>query len=61
MSLILTPVMGIPLIQPGDDLSTIVISAVEKAAIVPQSGDIWIFAQKIVSKAENRLVNLSDG
>jgi coenzyme F420-0:L-glutamate ligase / coenzyme F420-1:gamma-L-glutamate ligase len=60
MSLILTPIAGIPLIQPGDDLSTIVISAAAEGGIVPQSGDIWIFAQKVISKAENRLVNLSE-
>lgn len=60
MSLILSPIPGIPIIQPGDDLSEIVIVAVKNARIVPQHGDVWIFAQKVVSKAENRLVNLSD-
>lgn len=60
MSLILTPVPGIPIIQPGEDLFGIIISAVKTAGITPIDGDIWVCAQKIVSKAENRLVNLTE-
>jgi len=58
--LTLTPLPSIPLIRPGDDLADILVSAVEAAGIALQDGDILVLAQKIVSKAEGRLVNLAD-
>lgn len=59
MALTLTPVMGIPLIQPGDDVSNIFIEALEKSKIQLENGNILVVAQKIISKAEKRLVNLT--
>jgi coenzyme F420-0:L-glutamate ligase / coenzyme F420-1:gamma-L-glutamate ligase len=58
MSLVLTGIPGIPLIQPGDDLAEKISNSVKLAGIKPQDGDIWVCAQKIISKAENRLINL---
>jgi coenzyme F420-0:L-glutamate ligase / coenzyme F420-1:gamma-L-glutamate ligase len=58
MPLTLTPLPGIPLVQPGDDLPAIVLAALQRAAINLQDGDILVFAQKIISKSEGRLVNL---
>jgi coenzyme F420-0:L-glutamate ligase/coenzyme F420-1:gamma-L-glutamate ligase len=55
----LTPLPGIPLIQPGDDLAAVILQALSRADIQLTSGDILVIAQKIVSKAEGRLVNLS--
>ena len=49
---------GIPLIQPGDDLGAIIGDAIAAAEIVPQAGDALVIAQKIVSKAEDRYVDL---
>ncbi|HQN04626.1 MAG TPA: coenzyme F420-0:L-glutamate ligase [Anaerolineaceae bacterium] len=60
MKLELTPVPGFPLIKPGDDLAEIIINTCEKAQIGIQGGDIFVLAQKIVSKSEGRLVNLND-
>ena len=60
MSLVLNPLAGIPMIFPGDDLATIIIGALENNHILLEEGDILVLAQKIVSKAENRLVNLRD-
>jgi coenzyme F420-0:L-glutamate ligase/coenzyme F420-1:gamma-L-glutamate ligase len=57
--LILTPLQGIPLVHPGDDLADMLLSALEQTGIVLQNGDILVVAQKVVSKAEGRLVNLS--
>lgn len=59
MTLILTPLPGIPLIHPGDDLPEILLHALERADIALQEGDILVLAQKIVSKAQGRLVNLA--
>lgn len=59
MTLTLTPLADIPLIRPGDDLVDILAASVQTTGISPQDGDILVLAQKIVSKAENRLVPLS--
>jgi coenzyme F420-0:L-glutamate ligase/coenzyme F420-1:gamma-L-glutamate ligase len=50
-SLIVTGVTGIKEIQPGDDLATIIAGRAELA-----DGDVVVVTQKIVSKAEDRLV-----
>lgn len=58
--LTLTAVPHIPLIQPGDDLAQILAEALLAADLRPQAGDVLAIAQKIVSKAEGRYVNLKD-
>lgn len=60
MSLVLTSLTDIPLIIPGDDLAAIIGRALELNRIHLEDGDIMVLAQKIVSKSENRLVNLND-
>src|SRR5258708_20017862 len=50
---------GIPEIRPGNDLAKCVASAATRAAIHFEDGDILVFAQKIVSKAEDTLVRLT--
>ena len=50
---------GVPMVQPGDDLAALAISALVDAAIAPETGDVLVVAQKIVSKAENRFVDVS--
>ncbi len=60
MTLTLTPLVNIPLVKPGDDLPAVLISALEDNVLSPKDGDILVVAQKIVSKAEGRLVNLTD-
>ena len=59
MALTLTPIPNIPLIQPGDPLAEIVHERLTAAGLSLESGDILVFAQKVVSKAEGRLVNVS--
>ena len=58
MSLTLTPLHHIPLIRQGDDLAEFVVNALEKNNIALEENDILVFAQKIISKAEGRAVNL---
>lgn len=48
---------GIPLIQPGDDLAHILGAAIERAGGL-RDRDVVVLAQKIVSKAEGRYVDL---
>ena len=59
MPLTLTCLPGIPLIRPGDNLVEMIGTALERAGLVLQDGDILVLAQKIVSKAEGRMLNLA--
>jgi coenzyme F420-0:L-glutamate ligase / coenzyme F420-1:gamma-L-glutamate ligase len=57
--LTLSVVPGIPLLQPGDDLGAIIIAAIGKAGFKPRDGDVIVVAQKVVSKAQGRYVDLA--
>src|SRR5262245_26846032 len=57
--LTLSVVPGIPLVQPGDDLGAIIIAAMDKAGLAPQNDDTIVVAQKVVSKAQGRYVDLA--
>jgi coenzyme F420-0:L-glutamate ligase/coenzyme F420-1:gamma-L-glutamate ligase len=57
--LTLSVVPGIPLLQPGDDLGAIIIAAIVAAELVLRDGDIVVVAQKAVSKAQGRIVDLA--
>jgi coenzyme F420-0:L-glutamate ligase/coenzyme F420-1:gamma-L-glutamate ligase len=58
MPLTLTPLQSIPLIRQGDNLADIVVSALQENKITLENNDILVIAQKVVSKAEGRVVNL---
>jgi coenzyme F420-0:L-glutamate ligase/coenzyme F420-1:gamma-L-glutamate ligase len=51
---------GIPEVQAGDDLAALIADALEAAGEVLEAGDIIVAAQKIVSKAEGRYIELAD-
>lgn len=51
------PVPGLPEVRPGDDLAGMVAAACE-AAIGLHDGDVVVVTQKVVSKAEGRLVDI---
>ncbi len=53
-------VPGIPLVQPGDDLADLILAGLESAGLRLQDGDVLVIAQKVVSKAEGRIVALAD-
>ena len=54
------PLAGIKLVEPGDDLGAILLTAFQHNDIDPVDGDIIAIAQKIVSKAEGRQIALAD-
>ncbi|MBP8297260.1 MAG: coenzyme F420-0:L-glutamate ligase [Burkholderiales bacterium] len=58
-SLQLLALPDFPLVQPGDDLVALIAAAVERSGMAPADGDVFVVAQKIVSKAENRIVDLA--
>jgi coenzyme F420-0:L-glutamate ligase / coenzyme F420-1:gamma-L-glutamate ligase len=50
---------GIKLVEPGDDLGAIAAGAFAANGLVPKDGDVLVVAQKIVSKAEGRHVDIA--
>jgi coenzyme F420-0:L-glutamate ligase / coenzyme F420-1:gamma-L-glutamate ligase len=50
---------GLPLVRPGDDLVELIASALARNDVMPRAGDVLVVAQKIVSKAEGRVVDLA--
>ncbi|MBV9826224.1 MAG: coenzyme F420-0:L-glutamate ligase [Alphaproteobacteria bacterium] len=57
--LTITGLRGVPFVKAGDDLGAITIAAYAETGLQPEDGDVLIVAQKIVSKAEDRIVNVS--
>ncbi len=57
--LTILPVKGIPDIKKGDDLGKLILGKVEDQGDGFQQGDIAVISQKIVSKAEGRVLPLS--
>jgi coenzyme F420-0:L-glutamate ligase/coenzyme F420-1:gamma-L-glutamate ligase len=51
---------GLPEIAPGDDVGALVVSALARTARTIEAGDVFVVAQKIVSKAEGATVRLDD-
>nr|WP_294527424.1 coenzyme F420-0:L-glutamate ligase [uncultured Rhodopila sp.] len=51
---------GLPMVQPGDDLPALILSGLDRAGHVLHDRDVVVIAQKIVSKAEGRSVDLAD-
>ena len=57
--LTIIPVRDIPLVQAGDDLAALIGDAVLRAGFQVSDGDIFVVAQKVVSKSEGRMVLLN--
>lgn len=60
MSIHLLPLPGIPAIEPGDDLGAQLAQAIERSLVGTREGDVLVVCQKVVSKAEGRVVRLDD-
>lgn len=56
----MTALPGLPLVQVGDDLGALILAGLARAGLTLSKGDVIAIAQKVVSKAEGRLVKLSD-
>ena len=55
----LTALSGIKLVERGDNLGAITVVALRDNRLVPKDGDVLVVAQKIVSKAEGRFVDIA--
>ncbi|MCH8869691.1 MAG: coenzyme F420-0:L-glutamate ligase [Chloroflexi bacterium] len=53
-------VTGLPEINKGDNLSEMIVGAAQRQGTPLVNGDILVVTQKVVSKAEGRLVDLKD-
>lgn len=51
---------GIPEVYPNDNIAEIIIHAVNQLGLSIDNNDIFVIAQKIVSKSEGRIVNLKE-
>jgi coenzyme F420-0:L-glutamate ligase/coenzyme F420-1:gamma-L-glutamate ligase len=59
LQLRLEALAGIKLVEPGDDLGAVAIAAFASNGLAPEDGDVLVVAQKIVSKAEGRYVDIA--
>ena len=55
----ITPIAGIKLVEPGDDVAALLLDGLKNSDLALEDGDIVAVAQKIVSKAEGRQVDLA--
>lgn len=53
-------VEGIAEVCPGDDVGRLIVDAAARQGTPPRAGDLLVVGQKIVSKAEGRLMKLHD-
>ena len=49
---------GMPEVRPGDDLTALILEAAERQGLAFEQGDVLVVTQKVVSKAEGRIVDL---
>src|SRR2546429_9908799 len=52
-------VPGMPLVRKDDDLVALIGEGLARGGIVPRGDDVFVLTQKIVSKAEGRMVDLA--
>jgi coenzyme F420-0:L-glutamate ligase / coenzyme F420-1:gamma-L-glutamate ligase len=57
--LTITALTGVPLVKAGDDLAAVALAAYSATGLAPEDGDVLVVAQKIVSKAEDRAVDVA--
>jgi coenzyme F420-0:L-glutamate ligase/coenzyme F420-1:gamma-L-glutamate ligase len=50
---------GLPMVRAGDDLPSLIVDAAERSRLTLRDRDVVVIAQKIVSKAEGRTVDLA--
>lgn len=58
LSLTVLAMNGVPLVKANDDLAALIATSLRENEVTLETGDVVVLAQKIVSKAEGRLVSL---
>ena len=54
------PLRGIPRVKPGDDLLLMLTRSLDESGVTLQDSDVVVITQKVVSKAEGRIVKIED-
>ncbi|MCX7624300.1 MAG: coenzyme F420-0:L-glutamate ligase [Thermomicrobium sp.] len=54
------PIQGIREARPGDSVAELVLEGMERTGLTGEPGDVLVVTQKLVSKAEGRLVRLDE-
>ena len=57
MTVEVIPIRGLPDVRPGDDLSGLIMAGLRAGKLTLQDGDVVAVTQKVVSKAEGRIVS----
>lgn len=57
MTVEVIPIRGMPDVRPGDDLSGLIMAGLRAGKLTLQDGDVVAVTQKVVSKAEGRIVS----
>jgi len=60
MTIAVIPIPGLPMIEPGMPLDTLLGDAIDAARVGVKAQDVVVVCQKVISKAEGALVRLSD-
>jgi coenzyme F420-0:L-glutamate ligase/coenzyme F420-1:gamma-L-glutamate ligase len=58
--LLIKPLHGMPRVAKGDNVAELALAALGRADVSLQDGDVLVFAQKIISKAEDRSIRLDE-
>lgn len=59
MAIHVLPLPGLPSVRPGDDLAELLVRGISAARVGTKTGDVLVVCQKVVSKAEGRVVELA--
>jgi len=51
---------GFPLVKEGDDIAATIVDVARRNGVGIEDGDVIVVSQKVVSKAEGRVVDLND-
>ncbi len=54
------PIQGIPEVTAGSPLAELVLAGIHRLRLIPETTDVVVVTQKVVSKAEARVVRLSE-
>jgi coenzyme F420-0:L-glutamate ligase/coenzyme F420-1:gamma-L-glutamate ligase len=58
--MIVIPILGVPAVNPGDDVAHMLIDAIARGGLQLRSHDIVVVTHKIISKAEGRVAEIVD-
>jgi coenzyme F420-0:L-glutamate ligase/coenzyme F420-1:gamma-L-glutamate ligase len=52
------PILGLPIIKPGDDLAELTVKSLDACGLRPEAKDVFVYSHVIVSRSEGKQVDL---